>query len=163
MNTSRTRLLALLIVAAFCVASVGATTVSSAADATTAAKKKSKKKCKKGYTKKKVKGKTKCVKKKAAAQVPKVEAIKLGLVTSNKGQVKLTGDVKSSLGTLTMVKGEFAVTVGGVTQTYPMEIQLGRARSAHFSRIVDTSFPDTDGGTATLTLGGITSSSTTIR
>lgn len=159
MTISRTRLLALLLVAIFSFAAVGATAIASATDATTAAKKKSKK-CKKGY--KKVNGKCK-KKKKKATTTPKVTEVRVQLAVSNKGQVKVTGQLKTNVPSSTTFAGEIVVTVGGGTQRVAEQFGGGHATIAHFSKLVQTTFADTDGGTVTVTVGGVTSAPETIK
>jgi hypothetical protein len=115
MKFSRTRLLALLLVAVFSFAAVGATTVASATDAATSAKKKAKK-CKKGY--KKV-GK-KCKKKKKAAAKPKagatVSSVALRVTDSGVYVIEFAGEVvtKTPLTSVpvkvTATKGSFSVS-----------------------------------------------------
>jgi hypothetical protein len=117
MKFSRTRLLALLLVAIFSFAAVGATTIASATDASTSAKKKAKK-CKKGY--KKV-GK-KCKKKKKAAASTKVSSVTLRVVDTNIYFYEFAGEVitKTPLTSLpvkvTATKGSFDVSAA-VTAT----------------------------------------------
>lgn len=112
LRTSRVRLLALLLVAIFSFAAVGATTIASATDASAA------KKCKKGY--KKV-GK-KCKKKKKAAASTKVSSVTLRVVDTNIYFYEFAGEVitKTPLTSLpvkvTATKGSFDVSAA-VTAT----------------------------------------------
>lgn len=107
MKFSRTRLLALLLVAVFSFAAVGATTIASATDASAAKKKK----CKKGY--KKV-GK-KCKKKKAATS-EKVSSVSLRITSTSIYFYSFAGEVttKTPLTSIpvkvTATKGTFDVS-----------------------------------------------------
>lgn len=157
LSVSRMRLIALLIVAAFSISTAVVATGYVASPASAAKKKK--KKCKKGY--KKVKGKCKKVKKKTVAV--KVTAINLKLVTSNRGQVKVTGLIKTDVGSRSQLNGEVAVTVAGATQKVPAVFALSGSAITQFSKLVETSFADTDGGSVTVTVGGVTSAPETIK
>jgi hypothetical protein len=157
-TVSRMRLIALLIVAAFSISAMAVATAYVAQPAS-AAKKKKAKKCKKGY--KKVKGKCKKVKKKAVAL--KVNTVLLKLVTSNRGQVKLTGLVQTNVASRNKLAGEAVVTVAGGTQTLPLEFSLSGSPSTQFSKIVQTGFADTKGGTLVVTVGGVSSKPSTIK
>lgn len=157
LSVSRMRLIALLIVAAF---SISTAVVATAYVASPASAAKKKKKCKKGY--KKVKGKCKKAKKKATA-TPKVTTVRVQLAVSNKGQVKVNGHLTTNVPTKNSFAGEIAVTVGGVTQTYPEQFGGTTSTTAQFSKLVQTSFADTDGGSVTVTVGGIASAPVTIR
>lgn len=156
-SVPRLRLLALLVLALFSLSAV-AVASSSLVDPASAAKKKSKK-CKKGY--KKVNGK--CKKKKKAATTPKVTEVRVQLAVSNKGQVKVNGHLTTNVPSKTTFPGEIVVTVGGATQTIPEQFGGSHSTTAQFSKLVLTSFADTDGGTVTVTVGGVTSAPATIR
>lgn len=108
MKFSRTRLLALLLVAVFSFAAVGATTIASATDATTAAKKKSKK-CKKGY--KKV-GK-KCKKKSTKKVSAKVSAVALTITDKSIYKFDFTGTITTKT-PLTSLSVKVTATKGHV-------------------------------------------------
>lgn len=156
---NRTRVLALLLVAVFSIGALGVASVASAqSDASTAKKSK---KCKKGY--KKVKGKCK-KKKKSGSTTQKVEKVVLKLATSNGGQVKITGEIITNVAKSGQLSGDVTVTVGGVPQKIATPFALSRSDTrSHFSKIISTTFANTDGGTVTVTVGGKTSPVETIR
>lgn len=156
-SAPRTRLIALLIVAAFSISAVAVATGYVAAPASAAKKKK---KCKKGY--KKSKGKCKKIKKKATT-APKVTAVRVQLAVSNKGQVKVNGQLTTNVPHKNGFSGEIAVTVGGTTQTVTQQFGGSNSTNAQFSKLVQTNFADTDGGSVTVTVGGVTSAPVTIK
>lgn len=155
MNFSRMRLLALLLVAVFSFAAVGAATIASATDATTSAKKKSKK-CKKGY--KKV-GK-KCKKKKATTK-PKTSAV-VASVTITKIDpsaygTEITGTVtlKTPVTSLKVIAffsqsgkdipRERAVPSDGVSTTVPFTVRAAPPRPGVRDKSPVTYFVTADG------------------
>lgn len=154
-SAPRTRLIALLIVAAFSISAVAVATGYVAAPASAAKKKK---KCKKGY--KKVKGK--CKKKKKAATTLKVEAVMVSRANGSAGQVDLMGQIKTNISSAKTLNGEVTVTVGGATQKIPTVFKLSSTRTL-FSKKLSTSFGETDGGTVTVTVEGVTSAPRVIK
>lgn len=156
-SVPRTRLIALLIVAAFSISAVVVATGYVAAPASAAKKKK----CKKGY--KKVKGKCKKVKKKQSSTVQKVTSIRLKAF-GNQSKVKIDGDIFTNIAKSGELTGEVAVTVGGNTQKISVPFFLNKASTtSHFSKMVDTTFPTTNDGSVIVTVGGVSSASVPIR
>lgn len=156
-SVPRTRLIALLIVAAFSISAVAVATGYVAAPASAAKKKK---KCKKGY--KKSKGKCKKIKKKATTTL-KVEAVMLKVAFGNRGQVKVSGLVKTNVASRNKLAGEISVTVAGSTQKVATEFALSGSPSTQFSKTADTTFADVKDGTVTVTVAGVTSAPAKIK
>lgn len=154
-STSRMRLIALLVVAAFTISTAVVATAYVASPASAAKKKK---KCKKGY--KKVKGK--CKKKKSATTV-KVTDIKLGAPLGSQGRVTVRGMLTTNVVSRSKLNGEITVTVGGVNEKFPVAFTLSGSKTTQFSKSVTTTFADVDGGTVTVTVGGKTSAAATIK
>ena len=157
LTVSRMRLIALLIVAAFSISAMAVATAYVAQSAS-AAKKKKAKKCKKGY--KKVKGK--CKKKKKAAAL-KVTGVQISTPLGSGSRVSVRGMVKTNVASRNKVDGEVSVTVAGVTQKYPTVFTLSGSPSSQFSKNVETTFADVDGGTVVVTVGGVSSEAKPIK
>jgi hypothetical protein len=147
-------MLALLLVAVFSFAAVGATAVASATDASTAAKKKSKK-CKKGY--KKV-GK-KCKKKKAAAKTSEtVASVKLtaidysaygdeisGTITLKKPVTSIEIKTTRTRGVLQPRSSTTTLTSDGVALSIDFKIRGPKGPPSERSRAPVTYFVEADG------------------
>lgn len=153
MKSSRTRLLALLLVAVFSFAAVGATTIASANDASTSAKKKSKK-CKKGY--KKVKGK--CKKKAASKTSETVASVKLnkidlsaygaelfGTITLKKPVTSIVVEAFRVRGVLTPRSSKTTITSDGIATTIEFKVRAPQAPPSERSRAPITHHVVVDG------------------
>lgn len=152
-TVSRMRLIALIIVAAFSISAMAVATAYVAQPASAAKKKK----CKKGY--KKVKGK--CKKKKAIAL--KVTGIQISPPLGSKNRVSVRGMVKTNVANRNKLNGEIVVTVGGVAQTFPTVFALSGSPSSQFSKNVETTFAEVDGGTVVVKVGGVSSEARPIK